>query len=371
MSPLIYLDNSQQSAPSQEAIHAAIPYLSNKFGQLTQPHQPSWQAWVEAHKEVQELFGSCSPGTVQVQPATSLVENVLWTLYEQISFVEGRTHFVASPLSAPPLIAALERLKKWGAAVQWLKVDKAGLVTKEALEACITPRTAACFLPWVHGVTGVVQPLEGIGALCQLRKVRLCLESTYGLLAFPLPTQVDYAWAFGAPLHAFPHSGFLWVKEGNPLPASFCDDLPTEIAASLAVRQVVEARPYLCMEIARLRYHFEHRLKQEVPGVTIIAEDQPRAPHISAVIFAGVSAEALAFLLYRDKVAVSLGGALVPTLESMLLNQGYAVEQAQSALSMVFSRHTADAEVDQAVERIKKASISLRAMSEGICKTSL
>ena len=53
----------------------------------------------------------------------------------------------------------------------YLPVDRAGHLSKADVEAAITPETTLVSVQWVNNETGVIQPVEWIGALCRQRGV--------------------------------------------------------------------------------------------------------------------------------------------------------------------------------------------------------
>ena len=53
--------------------------------------------------------------------------------------------------------------------VIYLPVDRAGHLSKADVEAAITPETTLVSVQWVNNETGVIQPVEWIGALCRQR----------------------------------------------------------------------------------------------------------------------------------------------------------------------------------------------------------
>jgi cysteine desulfurase len=54
-----------------------------------------------------------------------------------------------------------------GVEVVSLPVNRAGLVSMADLETALTPETALVSIQWVNNETGVIQPVEHIGALCR------------------------------------------------------------------------------------------------------------------------------------------------------------------------------------------------------------
>lgn len=157
----------------------------------------------------------------------------------------------------------------------------------------ITPRTALVSIALADPMSGVIQPVQEIAALCQQKEVALHVDVTEALGVMEIALDADFISCDGSALGVIGIGALLARKPLRPLiygPRAHNPALVTQF-----IQAAQTADPLAGLEIARLRKRFEKAL-----GETVLFAEQPRLPHISYIAFAGVHPEALAFRLrYR------------------------------------------------------------------------
>ena len=112
---------------------------------------------------------------------------------------------------------AVGRLEQLGCVGKMIPATAAGYVNVEDLADSITPRTALVSLSWANGLTGVIQPLAGIAALCKQRGILLHVDATHilGKLLYDLEeVGADFISFNGDQIHAPKGTGGLYIKQG-------------------------------------------------------------------------------------------------------------------------------------------------------------
>ena len=366
----IYLDNSSAARPSAEAVSKMLNFYTEKWGTPTQPHKMGQEvvpAFQEAQKEVFNLLGASEQDTVIFTSSSAeAVEQAILSTYEEVSLVEGKNHFITVSTEDVSTLMTLQRQQKMGCAVTTLKPDSKGLISTQALIEAITPRTALLVISWANGLTGVVQPMEEIAQICQLRGIRLLVEGTHvlGKLFFELKTMaIDFLSFNGQPLHAPQGSGGLYVRQGIKISSSNCFNLPAMVGLGRAAKQALQARDYLCTEVARLKMHFEKQILNRIPAAKILFREEERVPNITCIAFPGIINEALLFLLNQAGVFASMGGGDQQSLKSILDFCGIDPLLSAGALSFSLSRETTEEELDLAINHLEVAYNKLRKAS--------
>ena len=131
------------------------------------------------------------------------------------------------------------------------------------------------------------------------------------------------------------------------------------VAARLAAKRGEREAP----EIAALRDRFERALLAGVAGARAIGAEAPRLPNTSAILFEGVSGEALLIRLDLEGVAASVGsacssGTLAPS--PALLALGLSRDEARSVVRFSLGRGTTAEEIDRAVRIVVSAAAGAR-----------
>lgn len=134
------------------------------------------------------------------------------------------------------------------------------------------------------------------------------------------------------------------------------------VAARLARQRLAAEAP----GVGCLRDRLERAILEATPGASPIGAGAARLPNTSAILFEGISGEALAVRLDLEGVAVSVGSACssgAPAPSPAFLSLGLAREQARRIVRLSLSRWTTQQEVDEAARRIAAA---VRAMREAV-----
>lgn len=378
----VYLDNSTTARPSGEAISKMLTFYSEKWGTPYQPHtlgQETFPPLKEALHSVYQLLGAIDQDTVVITSSSAeAVNQAIFSTFQNTSLMDGKNHFITTLIEEAPMMMSLRRLEALDCAATFLKPNAQGIITAKALTEAVTPRTAMLCLSWANGLTGVVQPIAELAEICKLRGIKLLVEATHvlGKLFFELKDlPIDFIAFNGEQLHAPKGTGGLYSRHGVKLSPFIIGgieqaglragsiNVPATVALGVAAKQALEARDYVCTEVARLKMLFEKQLQKRLPDIKILFENEERVPHITAISFPGVSNEALLFLLNRKSVYASLGGGSQQQIGFMLSACGFDPLVANSALSFSFSRETTEQEIDYAVQAIEAGYLRLKKAS--------
>ena len=131
------------------------------------------------------------------------------------------------------------------------------------------------------------------------------------------------------------------------------------------------AAPRLLGDAARmhaLRNRLEDGLAGRIPDLTVIGATADRLPNTSAIVCAGVEAEALASLLGREGVAVSTGAACAAGSHApshVLKAMAVPMAAELGAVRFSLSRETDDDDVDRALSATPRIVARLREGAPG------
>ncbi len=388
MSRSIYLDNATTTRPSQQAISKLIPFLSENWGVPSQPHQVGQRvmpAIEEAYRSVYALIGASEKDTVVITSSgTEAVNHVIQSVYYDVTRSTGKNHYVTAAIDEAPSILAVGRLEQMGCVGKMAAVSTGGYVTAQAIADAITPRTALISLSWANGLTGVINPVSEIAALCQERGILLHLDATHvlGKLYYNLEeVGASFITFNGDNLHAPKGTGGLWIKEGVRLSPMLLGgaqqagyragdlNVPGLVSLGVACREALESRDLMCTETARLRARLEAGIKKGFRDAIIFYRDEKRLPNCTTIGFPGIANEALLYALDRQQVYATMGGGTFQQIGLVLEASGVNSTLAHSSLSFCLARTTYEEEVEEAIAVIVETAQKLRKLSEHITLT--
>ena len=171
----IYLDNQTATRASEGVIKGMIPFYREYFADVMSPYTPAQEQipFIEkAYASLYKLLGAKKEDTIAFcSSGAEAVNQVVLAAYLDITRKSGKNHFVTSKIDEAPVIMAMHRLEPLGTLVKFADVEKSGAVSKKTIQEAITPRTALISLSWANGLTGVINPVQEIAAVCKERGI--------------------------------------------------------------------------------------------------------------------------------------------------------------------------------------------------------
>jgi cysteine desulfurase len=381
----IYLDNSMTTRPSSAAVSAMMPFLSDKWGIPEAPHRGGEELMPFIGESYQALYGLLGARDIDEFVFTSssaeAINQVILSTYLDVTLMTGKNQFITSHIDEAPAIMAIGRLERLDCVGKMAFPNKKGQITKEILSELITPRTALISLSWGNGLTGVINPIADIAALCQERGILLHVDVTHplGKLDFNFADSgITFATFNGDHLHAPKGSGGMFIRAGvkcSPLILGGIEqgglragpyNVPGFIALGHAAKEAADCQALMCTEVARLRDKLERGIVAHYPAAVPFYSDQERLPHCMAMAFPGITSEALLYALNRKGLYACMGGGLFQQIALVLTAAGVPAALAECAISFSLSRETTEEDIDKAISLISAAATQLRALSAHI-----
>ncbi len=369
MTQRIYLDHAATTPTLPEAWAAmhAVP-----DGNPASAHAAGRQArrvLEDARERVAELLGA-EPGEVIFTSGATEANNL--ALFGLAGDSPG--HIVASPIEHPCVVEPLNQLVGRGFSIDYLPVDRDGVVDLTALPDLLRPDTRLITVQMVNHETGTISALSTQHSALSTRfhtdaaqaVGKLSLDfHRLGVTALTVSGH-----KFGGP----PGVGALLLRRGVTLRPLFFGGHqqqgrrpgtePVAIAVGLATALDIAARNLAATSAhaQRLRDRFLARLRSDAAPVIVNGDGVPNILNIS---FPGCLAEGLLMALDLAGVSCSAGsacssGSLLssPVLRAM----GLAEAELRSAVRFSFAPATTEEEVDDAASRISATVARLRCL---------
>lgn len=371
MEKRVYLDFNASTPLAPEVVEAMRPFLTEHYGNPSSPHwagAPAKEAVERARRQVAALLG-CSPDEVVFTSGGSESNNHAL----QGVFFASRTqggHIITSAVEHPAILKPLEFLKRLGADVTVLPVDRHGRLDPNAVRRALTPRTILVSIMHANNEVGTVQPIAEIAAVARSAGVLVHTDAaqSVGKLATRVDELgVDLLSVAGHKMYAPKGVGALYIRRGTRL-ESFVHGAGHEqgrragtenVLLTVALGAACElASEWIGMPAARaLRDRFEAALKARLgDGLTVNGAGAERLPNTANVNFVGeVGADLLARL---PNVAASTGSAchagsveLSPVLAAM----GVAPREGMGAVRFSLGRTTTWEDLDHVLALLHAA----------------
>jgi cysteine desulfurase len=363
---MIYLDHAATTPVFPEAWEAMRPYAAEHFGNPASAHaagRKARQALEEARERIARCLGATPDEVVFTSGATEANNLAIFGLAGS-----PPARIVAGPTEHPCVIEPLNQLAARGFTVEFLPVDRFGIVQPVAELAA---RLAVVML--VNHETGAIQPDSVLGT----RYSVLHCDAAQAVGKIPVSFRQLGTTTLSLSAHKFggPKGiGALLVRHGARLtPQLFGGHQqqgrrpgtePVALAVGMAAAlELATSRIEKSLRETRARRdHFVRRLGEECRPL-VVNSPEDGSPYILNVSFPGCRADLLLMKLDLAGVACSTGsacssGSLLPS--PVLQAMGAPENVLRSAMRFSFGPTTTDVELEEAAARISDCVNRLR-----------
>ena len=380
----VYLDNNATTMLDPRAKELMEPYFCEKYGNPNSLHSFGTEtqgAIREAFNHLYEGINAHDEDDIIITSCATESNN--WVLkgvyFDTLRFGE-KNHIITTQVEHPAILSTCRFLESLGVEVTYLPVGENGTLNPKEVEAAITDKTALVSVMWANNETGIVFPIEEIGAICKKRNVLFHTDAVQAIGKLPVDVQkaqVDFLSFSGHKFHAPKGIGGLYIRKGVKLTPLFHGgehmggrrsgtlNVPSIVAMGEAMRQASLHLDFERNNVRLLRDKLEDALLT-IPDVFVVGERSLRVPNTILVSIRGVEGEAMLWDLNKYGIACSTGSACASEdLEAnpVMSAIGADKELAHTAIRISLSRFTTQEEIDYTIEIFKKSIARLRSIS--------
>lgn len=387
-SPRIYLDNNATTQPSAAAVAAAREAMEVAWGNPSSVHrtgQAARRVLERSRGDVAQLLGCKAAEITFTSGGTEANRIALEGVLGMATARKQPSVLLTTAVEHAAVREPAEGFARRGVEVVRLPVDGDGVLDPADLrDAFAAADPEAVVLASVHAAnneTGVLQPLEALAAVAaeaagaRTATTRFHTDATQAVGKLPVDLSpggplagVDLLTLAGHKLHGLKGTGALFVRRrvrlaptvtGGPQERGLragTENLPGVAALGAAAREAADflADPRGTEAIAARRDGFEAAVMRALPGAVVPAAGARfgRLANTTNIAFPRLLAEAILLGLSERGVDASAGaacssGSLEPS--PVLLAMNLPEELAHGSVRFSLSRHTTDAELEDAL----------------------
>ncbi len=384
----IYLDNNATTMLDPKAKEKMDIYFCEKYGNPNSLHIFG----TETHPAIKEAFesiydGICASDADDVIITSCATESNNWVLkgvyFDILRYgIEnnGKNHIITTQVEHPAVLATCRFLETLGVQVTYLPIGENGTLKAEDVEKAITNKTALVSVMWANNETGIVFPIEEIGAVCKKHGVLFHTDAVQAIGKIPVDVQkaqIDFLSFSAHKFHGPKGIGGLYIKKDVQLTPLFHGgehmggrrsgtlNVPYIIAMGEAMRQATLHLDFERNNVRRLRDKLEDALLK-IPDTFVVGDRSIRVPNTILISIRGVEGEAMLWDLNKYGIACSTGSACASEdLEAnpVMSAIGADKELAHTAVRISLSRFTTEEEIDYTIGAFQQSIARLRSIS--------
>lgn len=377
----IYADNNATTRVDEAVFEEMRPYFCELYGNPSSMHFFGGQVQRkinEARNRTAALLGAHPEEIIFNACGTEGNNTAIRSALE--AFPERR-HIITTRVEHPAVLTPCRNLAKKGYRVTELSVDGEGRLSLDELRAAVDEDTAIVSIMYANNETGVVFPIEEIGAIAKEKGALFHTDAVQAVGKIPLnmaESTVDMLSLSGHKLHAPKGVGALYVRKGVPFRPFMVGGhqersrrAGTENTAGIiALGKACElAGQYLEDENSRVRAmrdRLEAEILRLIPNVRVNGGAAQRLPNTCSVAFEYVEGEAILLLMSEKGICASSGsactsGSLEPS--HVLRAMGVPFTCAHGSIRFSLSRYTTDQDIDTIIREIVPIIQHLRELS--------
>jgi cysteine desulfurase len=321
----VYFDNNATTRVLPEVVQAMMPCLTEFYGNPSSIHRfgsEVGQKIAEARAQVAALIGAADP--VEVIFTGSGTEGDNAAIRGMVEARPDKRHIVTTQVEHPAVLGPCQHLERKGYRVTWLGVDENGALDLNELRAALTGDTALVSIMWANNETGVIFPIEEIGAIVRAKGIPFHVDAVQAAGKLPFKVKelpVDLLTISGHKFYAPKGIGALYVRRGITFSPwmigghqernrrAGTENVASIIgmgkAAAIALDRIADDSA----RIAKLRDLLESLLLESCPGSRVNGGGRNRLPNTANISFRYLEGESILVLLDQQGICASTGSA--------------------------------------------------------------
>jgi len=367
----IYLDYNATTPVDPGVLEAMLPYLREEFGNPFSAHalgRRAHEAVERARADVAALLGA-HPDEIVFTSGGTEASNI--AIRGAAAAEPARSAIVTTAIEHPATTACCDLLRAVGHRVTEVRPQPDGTVEPDDVAAAISTRTALVTIIHAQNEIGTIQPVRAIAGVARERGALVHADAAQsaGKIAFTVDELgVDLMSIAGHKLYAPKGVGALYIRRGVTLPGLLrgagqeagrrpgTENVAGIVALGEACRIAALHLEKGTHATAQLASMMVDRLRDQVPGLTVVGENAPRLPNTLNVLFPHASGRKL--LAACPRVLASTGSACHADSEAPSAIQialGLPPERALGAVRLTLGRSTTAQDIEAASSSLAAA----------------
>ena len=220
MAKTIYLDNAASAPVKPCAIEAAMPFLTECFGNPSSVHSQGRRAALAIIAAREQCAAALGADPSEIFFTSGGTESDNWAIFAAVNAFPEQRHIVTTAIEHPAVLNVCGELERRGYSITRLEPNSEGLVSAEQVLSALRADTALVSVMAANNEIGTLQPIAEIGEICRKRGVLFHTDAVQAVGNIPLDMREIKADMLSVSAHklgGIKGSGLLFVRRGTPV----------------------------------------------------------------------------------------------------------------------------------------------------------
>ena len=374
------MDNAASTKIHDDVLNSMLPYLKEQYGNPSSIHRYgrlTRKAIHKARKQIASLINA-DPSEILITSGGTESNN---TAIVGISSQFPGSQIITSSIEHDAILEPCKKLISNGFQVDYLPVDKSGMINIVDLKNIISKKTSLVSVMFGNNEVGTIQPISEIAKICHENNVFFHTDAVQAAGKLPVDVKkldVDLLSISSHKLHGPKGVGALYIKDGvkiDPMILGGGQEFrlrsgTENVASIVGFGQACEIAQNNLIEnissIKKLQTLLVEKVLNKIPETTFNGHSESRLSNNAHFTFLGVNGEDLIIKLDEYGIAASTGSACSVNTQKashVLESMGFSLEQITGSLRLTIGIFNTKNEIDETVDILKKIVEELRAVS--------
>lgn len=373
MNQPIYFDNAATTKMAEAVKQEMEPYLKESYGNASTSYSMGIDAKNAIEKAREIIANTLQAKPIEIFFTSGGSESDNWAIkgIAGDNKQKGR-HIITGTIEHHAVLNSCEYLEKLGYQVTYLKPDRYGVISPEAVREAIRPDTTLITIMYGNNEVGTIEPIMQIGKTARENGILFHTDAVQAYGQIPLSMAgmpIDLLSASAHKFHGPKGVGFLYVREGVQMPSFIhggsqergkragTENVAGIVGMGKAAELAHRNMRYRIQKEIMLRNYLIERVLHEIPTARLNGHYSMRLPGNVNFSFKGIEGSSLLMLLEEDGICAS-GGSACNTGESRI---SYVIREleipeayAAGTVRLTLCGDTTKSEVDRVVASLKK-----------------
>ena len=381
----IYMDYAATTPVDNDVLKEMLPYFKDVFGNPSSIHswgRTAFNAVEKAREQIAKLLNSDADEIIFTPGATEsdnlAIKGVAYNNKDKRD-TKG-AHIITSVVEHPAVLEVCKHLEKQGFNVEYLPVDKYGLIKLDDLKNTISKNTFLITIMYANNEIGTVEPIEEIGKISKKHDILFHTDAVQAIGKIPIDINklnLDLLSISSHKIYGPKGTGALFIRKGVKLtPLAHGGGHEKGFRSSTLNTPGIIGLGKACeiglKEMQKDTKHMKNLRDLLIKDTLKIEEcylnghPEKRLVNNAHFRFSAIEGESLNLMLDDRGIAASTGSACSSKkLEAshVLLALGLKPEEAHGSLRLSLGKYSTKEEVDYVLDVIPKVVETLREMS--------